>query len=489
MNTIDYIIIAVYMVGIVAVGLASRGRQESAEDYFSDGGVRGGFLGPVIVGLSIAATFFSGISFVAFPSLVFAEGTKVLIIFAALIPCLLIVPLWFIPRYMKFNGRSPYEIVATRLGPKVRTATSALYTLLRLGWMASLIYAPTIVLLAMLDLGPEWKWPIILTVGLASTVYATVSGLRGVIITDALQMLVILVSLFIAAWCGLREIPFEPSRWIEQLAAAGKFTTPGWSLDPTERFTVWGVLVGISISNLATYVADQMSLQRYIALGNVRYAQRSFVYNLIGVVIVLLLLLGLGLVILLWHIYHPSVAVPHNPDQVFPVYVITVLPVGLSGLMIAAILAATMSSITSGINALAGAITIDFVQQAKPSESPLYYLSAGRWLSMIIGVLATLSAGLAANLGTIFDVSQAILGVFMGPILGVVISAMMDRPVSQARSITAMVCSCLAGISLVFSETQTIWVTAAGVSVYLLIGLPLGPRRSESSLAKSAGKE
>jgi SSS family solute:Na+ symporter len=488
MTAIDYLIIIVYMVVIVAVGLASRGRQESAQDYFSDGGVRGGFLGPVVVGLSIAATFFSGISFVAFPSLVFAEGTKVLIIFAALIPCLLVVPLWFIPRYMSFNGRSPYEIVAVRLGPKVRTATSALYTLLRLGWMASLIYAPTIVLLAMLGLGAEWKWPIILAVGLTSTVYATVSGLRGVIITDALQMIVILVSLFIAAWCGLREIPFEPLRWIEQLATAGKLTTPGWSLDPTERFTVWGVLIGISISNIATYVADQMSLQRYIAMGNVRYAQRSFIYNLIGVVIVLLLLLGLGMVILLWHIYNPSVAVPDNPDQVFPVYVITVLPMGLSGLMIAAILAATMSSITSGINALAGAITIDFVQQARPLKSSLYYLSVGRWLSMIIGVVATLSAGLAANLGTIFDVSQAILGVFIGPILGVVISAMMDRPVSQARSLAAIVCSCLAGISVVFSGAQTIWVTAVGVSVYMLIGLPIGSRRLEATLAESSEK-
>ena len=98
--------------------------------------MRGGFLGPVVVGLSIAATFFSGISFVTFPSLVFAVGTKVMIIFAALIPFLLVLPLWFIPHYMKFNGRSPYEIVATRLG---RCAPRRRRSIRFTGWAASCV--------------------------------------------------------------------------------------------------------------------------------------------------------------------------------------------------------------------------------------------------------------------------------------------------------------------------------------------------------------
>ncbi len=472
MATLDYVIIVVYMVGIIAAGLLCRGKQNSAEDYFSGGGTMGGFIGTLAVGLSIAATFFSGISFVALPSLMISEGSKVILIFAALIPSALIVCLWFIPRYLAFGGLHPYEIIATRLGSRVRGATSALYVLLRLGWMATLIYAPTIVLLTLLDLGPEWLWPVILVVGLTSTFYTVFAGLRGVVVTDAIQMVVILGSLMLAAIFALSQIPFEPGDWLKQMSDQGKLSAPAMSLDFTERFTIWGILLGISVSNLAIYIGDQMSLQRYLATGETRAAQKSFIYNLAGVVAMLFMLMAIGIVILLWQTYHPEVLLPENPDKVFPAFVSVVLPVGLSGLMIAAILAATMSSITSGINALAGAITIDFIQPSRPDASPGFFLWAGRLLSIGVGITATIGAGFAARLGTLYDVSQAVLGVFLGPILGVVILAMLSRRVSQTRVLIAIVASCLLGVVVAFSSIQSIWVTSFGFFAFLLVAWP-----------------
>ncbi len=474
MTTLDCIIIIVYMAGIIAAGLLSRGRQESAEDYFSGGGSMGGFLGTLAIGLSVAATFFSGISFVAIPSVTISEGSRVFLLFAAIIPSAVIVSLWFIPRYLAFGGLHPYEIIARRLGPRVRAATSALYILLRLGWMASLIYAPTILLLTMLGLGREWLWPIILIVGLTSTVYTVFSGLRGVVVTDAIQMVVILGSLLLATGFALRQIPFDPSAWTAQMAGDGKLALPDFSLDFTDRFTVWGVLIGVSVSNLAIYIGDQMSLQRYLATGAVREAQKSFLYNLVGVFAVLAMLMMIGVVILLWRTYHPEIVLPENPDQVFPAFVSMVLPSGLGGLMVASILAATMSSITSGINALAGAITIDFLQPARPGASPEYFLRAARRLSVLIGVIATVGAGFAAGLGTIFDVSQAILGVFLGPILGVMVLAMWNRRVSQTRVLVAMAASCVCGVVVAFSPIQAIWVTVFGCAGFLAIAWPYG---------------
>lgn len=476
MTPFDYIIIIVYMGGVITAGLLSRGRQDSAEDYFSGGGTMTGFFGTLAVGLSIAATFFSGISFVAIPSITIAEGSRVLLLFAALLPSALIVSLWFIPRYLSFGGLHPYEIIAKRLGQRVRGVTSALYIFLRLGWMVSLIYAPTILLLTMLDLGREWLWPIILVVGLTSTVYTVFSGLRGVVVTDAIQMVVILGSLLVAVLFALSQIPFEPAGWVRQMADQGRLTTPSFSLSLTERFTFWGILLGVSISNLAIYIGDQMSLQRYLATGDARAAQRSFLYNMFGVFAVLAMLMGIGMVILLWRSYHPEAPWPDNPDKVFPAFVSSVLPAGLSGLMVAAILAATMSSITSGINALAGAITIDFIQPAKPKASKEFFLRTGRWISVGIGIVSTIAAGLAAGLGTIYDVSQAILGVFLGPILGVVILAMLNRPILEIRVLLAIAASCLCGLAVAFSSIQTIWVTFFGLATCLLIAWPYGKR-------------
>jgi len=483
-TTFDYVIIAVYMVGIIAAGLLSRGKQDSAEDYFSGGGSMGGFIGTLAIGLSVAATFFSGISFVAVPSITISEGSRVFFLFGAIVPSAVIVCAWFIPRYLAFGGLHPYEIIATRLGSRVRAATSALYIFLRLGWMAALIYAPTILLLTMLGLGREWLWPVILVVGLTSTVYTVFSGLRGVVVTDAIQMVVILGSLLLATGFALRQIPFDPSAWAAQMAGDGKLGSPDFSLDFTDRFTVWGILIGVSVSNLAIYIGDQMSLQRYLATGAVREARKSFLYNLVGVFAVLAMLMTIGVVILLWRTYHPEAPLPEDPDQVFPAFVSMVLPSGLGGLMVASILAATMSSITSGINALAGAITMDFLQPAKPHASPEYFLRSARWLSVLIGIIATVAAGFAAGLGTIFDVSQAILGVFLGPILGVMVLAMWNRPVSQVRVLAAMVASCACGVAVAFSPIQAIWVTFLGCAVFFLVAWPLGSSADQEFTAE-----
>lgn len=477
MTSVDYSIIAAYMIGIVAAGVFSRGKQESAEDYFSSSGnATKATLGPLLIGLSIAATFFSGISFVAYPSLTIAEGLRILFILAALVPCTLLVAYWFIPAYLAVAGSSPYGIIAERLGSKVRSVTSILYILLRLGWMASLIYAPTIVLLSMLGLGDEWRWPIILIVGLSSTAYTVVSGLRGVIVTDAIQMLVILGSLALATGIALTQVPWEPSAWFTHLQMHGKITTPSFSMSMTERFTVWGILFGIGISNIGQFVADQMSLQRYISSSGVADARRAFLLNIVGVAAVLILLVCTGIAILLWQVYNPAVEWPSNSDGVFPMFVATVLPVGMRGLMAAAILAATMSSITSGINALAGAVTIDFVKPARSNKPAHYFLSLGRRLSVVIGLVATLAAGLVSGLGTIFDVSQAILGVFLGPILGVIMLAMLKRRAGQKRVFVAIALSCIAGVCVAFSPIQSIWVTCVGFVSFMLIAFPNGRR-------------
>ena len=165
MTFIDYFIIGAYMLGILAVGLLSKGKEDSAEDYFAAGGRMGGLLSTVIVGLSIAATFFSGLSFVAVPSIIISDGLKVTLVLVTLPISSWIVCGWFIPRYLALKTLHPYEIIRRHIGSRASNVTSALFVLLRVGWMAALLYAPTILLLTTMRLGDQWLWPLILVMG------------------------------------------------------------------------------------------------------------------------------------------------------------------------------------------------------------------------------------------------------------------------------------------------------------------------------------
>lgn len=126
MTFIDYFIIGAYMLGILAVGLLSKGKEDSAEDYFAAGGRMGGLLSTVIVGLSIAATFFSGLSFVAVPSIIISDGLKVTLVLVTLPISSWIVCGWFIPRYLALKTLHPYEIIRRHIGSRASNVTSAL---------------------------------------------------------------------------------------------------------------------------------------------------------------------------------------------------------------------------------------------------------------------------------------------------------------------------------------------------------------------------
>lgn len=471
MTFIDVAVIVVYMVGILAVGILSKGKDDSAEDYFAAGGRMSGMLSTIVVGLSITATFFSGLSFVAVPSIVISDGPKVMLILLTLPLTMWIVCYWFLPRYLAFNSLHPYEIISRHIGPRARNVTSALFVLLRLGWMAALLYAPTILLLTTMRLDDRWMWPLILMMGLTSTLYTVLGGLQSVLITDAVQMLIVIGSLVVAVVCGLIQLPPEPAQWLHALQEGGKLTAPSFSFSLTERFTILGIFLGITAANLGNYIADQMSLQRYIAMKDLREAQNSFRVNMYGTVITLVLLFIMGFIIVIWHTSRGGAALK-NADEVFPAYVAAVLPPGACGLMVAAILAATMDSVASGINALAGSITIDFIQPRRKKLTDRQLVKVGKWLSLAIGIGATVGAGFVSKAGSIYDLTQMILGVFLGPILGVMLLAMLKRRINETRVIAAIFISCGVGVAVSFTDVQTIWMTFLGAAVCLFVGWP-----------------
>lgn len=358
MHWIDLTIMAVYIVGCMTAGILARGkRTDDAEDYFTAGGRLGGWFSTIVVGLSIAGTFFSGISFITYPSIVYSDGILMPVwgVLVSMPLAYLVLRFWFLPRYLAGGWRFPYDVLEARFGPATRTAAAGLYILMRIGWMAAMIYAPTIAIMTMGRLDDRWFWPIVLITGLSNTLYTVVSGIRGVIVTEAIQMLVIIAGVAATIGAAWWQLPVPFGEAFSGLREAGRLDLVNFSLDRTANLTVFTIVIGLTVGNLVSYIADQMSLQRYLATGDIRSASRSFLVNIAGVFIVIGLLTLVGLSLFVFYAHVNDRALPTGPDQVFPHFVATRLPVGVAGLLLAALLAAT--SIPSGINTVAAVLT------------------------------------------------------------------------------------------------------------------------------------
>lgn len=478
LHLVDGIVIAVYLALVVVIGIASRGKQEDSEDYFT-----GGFskvLGSILVGLSIAASFFSGISFLIYPSVIYGQGTGILLGLLLMPVSWWVVGYWFLPRYLSHRSRQPYEVIERRFGYPTRAVAAGMFILLRVAWMGTLIYAPTAALMAAFHLPAHWFWPIVCSIGFCGTFYTTLGGIRGVIVTDAMQFLVVGIGIIwpiIHVWTHL---PVSTHAAVTYLQSTGRLQLLDTSFDLYKPLTMWSVLIGYFALNLGNYLADQMSLQRYLASADISSARRAFAINVVGVIIVVLLLCAVGLSMLAWYGLVPGADAPEKADNVFPHFVATQLPIGAPGLIFAAILAATMSTMTSGINALASTITLDYVSRSPRFADPVRQLRFGRIASFTIGLLATGVAGVVSHLGSLFDIVQKLTGVFVGPLLACIVLSILPTRVRPMVMMIGMFAGAITGWLVIASGVFALWVAPAAALVSFaipLIAAALAPQR------------
>lgn len=459
MTLLDKIIVIVYVALSVAIGILSRGSQKSVQDYFTASGeIRGGW-GTFLVGMSLAAAYFSSITFIAYPSTVYQNGPSILLTCMAYPVSWVILRFWFLPRYFAQGGKTPYQILSDRFGEPTRALASLIFVLLRISWMSTLLYVPTIILLAAAGLSRDYFWPLLLTIGLICTFSSTVGGLRGVMVMDALQFLLISVGLVCVIGILLAGLTRPEISGIFS-AKSGLWVQPfRFDLNLTATYSFWTIFLGYSTNTLSCYMADQITLQRYLSLGDVRQASRSFGYNLIGSIAVCVLLATIGVLLRVWYQAHPDPALPTDADTVLPFFVIHQLPIGMIGLFFAALLSATMNCMTSGINSIAGCITNDFIAPYLPKAGPKTLLQFGRGASVLIGLLAIFGVVFIQNLGTVWEICNRITGIFLGPLLAIMLVACLTKfRVSGWSIIMSTIGGCVVGILSIHARINSIWV-------------------------------
>ncbi len=484
----DAVVVACYVIVVLSLGAYAGYRQRNADEYF----VGDRSMNPVLVGVSIFATVFSTVSFLSTPGEIIQHGPAILTSTLTIPLTYLIVGYVIIPVYMRFKVTSANELLEWKLGLAARLTGALLFTVMRLVWMAALIYFASDAMMVMLGLEAKWLPVVTFTMGTVAVAYSSLGGMRAVVITDLLQFLllfggaVMVVAMVTIKLGGFSWLPTEWNQSWDVQPLVGS---------PTVRVTVLGTIFHGTLWWICTAGSDQTAIQRFMATGNARAARRSFLVNsLVGVAVSVVL----GLVafsLLAFYQEDPAhlgkLTIENDGDRLFPYFISHHLPVGISGLVLSGMFAAAMSSLDSGINSITAVVMKDFVQRFR--TTPLEESRQSRY-SRLVALSIGMSVVLASSFmqyvpGNFLEVSQRTVGLFVPPLFVLFFLAMVPRRRSQSAALVgclaSLVVACLVGLWPGPDGNPLLsfqWILAssmtAGISIGWLISLFVTPTES-----------
>ncbi len=416
MTTLDLLVFFAYMAGITLFGASFFRRNRSAAAFT----VGNQDLPAWVIGMSIFATFVSSISYLALPGSAYL-GNWNAFVFSLSIPFAAWIAIrFFVPLYRRVGSPSAYTYLEQRFGPWARIYVSICYLLTQLMRVGTILYLLALALSAILG------WPIstiIVVTGLVVLLYSVLGGLQAVVWTDAIQGLVLIGGALACALYLLVAMPDGPGQLFGLAMAENKFSLGSFSASLQEP-TFWVVLVYGVFINLQNFGIDQNYVQRYMAARTEREAKRSaFLGGLLYIpVSALFLFIGTAL-----YAYYLSAAADLPPellaegmsDRIFPHFIVTALPPGITGLLVASIFAAGMSTVSTSFNSAATVILTDYYQRYAGNE--VSEAASMRVLYLASALICVAGVGIALamiNVKSALDAWWTLASIFSGGMLG-----------------------------------------------------------------------
>lgn len=481
LHALDWIVISAYLAAMLTLGWYFSRGSASRGDYFIAAARP---LHPALVGISLFATLLSTISYLGKPGEMINKGPVFLVGQILSVPlAYFVVGYGLIPRFMQHRVSSAYELLEVRLGLGIRLLGAAMFIALRLAWMGLLIYLSSVALAVIVGLDLAWVPAISAVTGLVAVIYTSMGGLRTVVITDVVQFAL----LFIGATITIVVISFdlEGISWLSTDWSPTWDRQPWFSVDPHVRVSVFGATLSMLVWRVATAGGDQTAIQRYMATQDTNAARRSYLVNSIATVIVTVLLAMLGLALLKFFSQFPEalgngLTLAQDADRIFPYFISHYLPIGVSGLVVSAALAAAMSSVDSGVNSITAVVMSDFLQrfgwEPKTEAGALHFSKA---MALAIG-LAVIGASLFVQHvpGNFNEMTTKTSNLIVSPIFALFVLALW---VPFATPLGAWL-GCAYGIAAavlisfweVFTDRQAIsfqWIGAGSLFTNLLVAV------------------
>jgi len=468
---VDVTVIVAYLLIMLYMGLKIARKQRSTEDFF----VGGRDLPAWAVGISLFASVMSTILYLGQPGEMFRTGLSFLTRNLPLPLILIVVCFVWIPFFMRLRLTSAYEYLERRFNYSVRALAAIFCLLLIFGWISVVVLTASMALveitrieaiLPFINDADSAVYATILGVGAFSIFYTTLGGIRAVIWTDVIQFFVLLIGALFTMGAVAWMTSSNVGDWIEVSQTYKHEEVQWFDWDVRNRSTVFSISLSLFMWMVCTHGANQMAMQRYFTVRNVKAARISYVISAVAALALGVILAGVG-ISLMYFIQQYDLPASAGilsdirsvrnvaQDSVFPQFISIYMPSGLRGLVVAALFAAAMSTIDSGANSASTILTVDFIRRFdRKSEAGQLELKRARIMTACMGVLVvgyTIALYELSKGSDIISLAQKGFNCFLGPLGALFVLGMFVKKATPIAVIPAFILGEIVGVSASYS--------------------------------------
>ena len=473
LNTLDLVVIGCYLAGVTLFGLRFRSGQQTLKGYFlADNAIPWW-----AISLSIVAAETSTLTVISVPGLAYDKDFSFLQLVIGYLIGRVVVSFVLIPQYFRGELVTAYQLIERRFGQRLRSLTAGVFLVTRAAAEGVRVFAVAIVVrvaLGGLLTGVsdfERDLVAIAIVTALTLLYTLKGGLKAAIWTDVMQQTVYVAGTIVGLVTILHLVPGGWTTVREMAGHAGKFRVFDFTLDWTTKYTLWSGVIGGTFLTTASHGTDQLIVQRLLAARSERQAQVALLSSGVVVFFQFSLFLMIGAMLYVFYRIYPPAAAFTRTDTIFPVFIVSHMPHGVSGLLIAAILAAAMSNLSAALNSLSSTSMVDFYIRLRPLTSEIRRI----WLSraaMVVWALVLFGlALLARHGGRVIEVGLTIASIAYGGMLGVFLLGVLTRRASEGGAMMGMICGLALNLYLwLFTSVAFTWYVVLGSVATFAVG-------------------
>jgi SSS family transporter len=473
LNTLDLAVIAAYLLGVTLFGLRFRRKQRTLKDYF----LAGNTIPWWAISLSIVAAETSTLTVISVPGLAYDKDFRFLQLVLGYLVGRAIVSFLFIPQYFRGELLTAYQLIERRFGQKLRSLTAGMFLITRAAAEGVRVFAVAIVVRVALggllsglsDFQRDLSAIGIVT--MLTLIYTFEGGMAAVIWTDVIQLGIYIAGTIVGFFTILHLVPGEWATIHSIASHAGKFRLfdTSWSL--TATYTLWSGVIGGAFLTTASHGTDQLIVQRLLSARSERQSKIALLASGVAILFQFSLFLLIGAMLFVYYKFFPPTEAFSRTDTIFPTFIVSRMPHGVSGLLISAILAAAMSNLSAALNSLSSTTIVDFYARIVPRSTEENRVRYSRIATIAWGVLLFGLALLARHGGKVLEMGLSIASVAYGSLLGVFLLGVLTRSTSERGAMAGMLSGFLLNLYLwLFTGISFTWYVVLGSLMTFAVG-------------------
>ncbi|MBI4891687.1 MAG: sodium/solute symporter [Acidobacteria bacterium] len=469
MRYIDIGIIVLYLIGITWFGARFKESQKSLKDYFLGGRNTPWWA----IGFSIVSAETSTLTVIGTPALSFHGNFGFLQVVMGYLLARIVISSLFLPHYFRGELFTAYELMQRRFGMRLRRLTAGTFLLLRALAEGVRVFAISIVISIVLGTGEIASIVVIVCLTLF---YTFEGGMTAVIWTDVVQMFLYVGGALVSLFVILQQIPGGWQEVWTAAAAAGKLQVFDFRMDWSweffaRQYSFWAGVLGGCFLTTASHGTEQLMVQRLLSAKNEGEARKAMFASWGVIFFQFTLFLVIGLI--LWKYYgNTGQQEPKPADRIYPQFIWNALPVGVSGLVTAAILAAAMSNLSAALNALASTTVMDFYKLKYGDREESHYLRLAKWATVVWGLVLFGIGVLSRQVNSVLEAGLGIASILYGALLGVFLLGVLTKRVSERAAMVGMLAGIVVNLYIKFgTPVAWTWYVLIGTAVTGGVGL------------------